>query len=98
MFTHAVITDDGYELQYQVNHLGPVLLTLELLPIILDTARTCGDVRILFLASSGHAFGVFDPKNMNGEHDFRVLDFQCRSKLYNVRFSGVHFDSQICTY
>ena len=77
--------------------MGPFLLTLELLPILLDTARTCGDVRILFLSSSGHAFGVFDPKNMNGEHDFRVLDFQCRSKLYNVRFNDAHVELLIHT-
>ena len=80
----AVMTDDGYESQYQVNHLSPFLLTLELLPIILDTASACGDARILFLSSVGHFQGAFDPENLNGEHGFGAIKFYCHSKLYNV--------------
>ena len=84
-----MITDDGYESHYQVNHLGPFLLTLELLPIILDTAHACGDARIVMVSSAGHTMGVFDPENMNGERNYGSLKFYCHSKLYNV--------SHICT-
>ena len=79
-----MITDDGYESDYQVNHLGPFLLTLELLPIILDTAHACGDARIVTVSSSGHTAGVFDPENMNGERNYGTGKFYCHSKLYNV--------------
>ena len=80
----TVITDDGYETHYQVNHLSPFLLTLELLPIILDTAHSCGDARIVMLASAAHNYGVFDPENMNGEQNFGSMRFYFHSKLYNV--------------
>ena len=86
-FGTIVITDDGYESHYQVNHLGPFLLTLELLPIILDTAHACGDARIVMVSSSGHTYSVFDPENMNGERDYGAMKFYCHSKLYNVSHS-----------
>ena len=80
----AVITDDGFESHYQVNHLSPFLLTLELLPIILDTAHACGDARVVFVSSVGHTFGTFDPENLNGERTFGATKFYGHSKLYNV--------------
>ena len=84
LFIFTVITDDGYETHYQVNHLSPFLLTLELLPIILDTAHSCGDARIVMLSSLGHKYGVFNPENMNGERNFGSVGFYSHSKLYNV--------------
>ena len=79
-----VITDDGYESTYQINHLSHFLLTLELLPIIQDTARGCGDCRIVNVSSSGHKMGKFEPQNMNGEQSYGEGDAYCNSKLYNV--------------
>ena len=35
----------------QVNHLASVLFTLELLPVLLETAALSGDVRICFVSS-----------------------------------------------
>ena len=36
---------------HQVNHLGPMLLTLELLPVLVSTEQSCGDGRITFISS-----------------------------------------------
>ena len=72
----------------QINHLGHFLLTLELLPIITETAAASGDCRIVFVSSEAHArWGVFDPDNMNGEQSYGRFKFYGNSKLYNVRLS-----------
>ena len=78
------MTEDGYEVQFQVNHLSHFLLTLELLPIMLDTAETAKDVRIVFVSSRLHASGVFVPGNMNAEQEYSRSKFYSNSKLYNV--------------
>ena len=78
------MTEDGYEAMFQVNHLSHLLLTLELLPIILDTASGCGDCRIIFVSSRLHASGSFSPGNMNAETEYSRTEFYSNSKLYNV--------------
>ena len=78
------LTEDGYETHFQVNHLSHFLLTLELLPILLDTAHSCGDCRIVIVSSAGHKTAEFDPQNMNGERSHNRLIFSRHSKLYNV--------------
>ena len=78
------MTEDGNEIQFQVNHLSHFLLTLELLPTILDTAARTGDCRILILSSTAHKSGVFDPANLNGEKNYGSLNFYNNSKLFNV--------------
>jgi NAD(P)-dependent dehydrogenase (short-subunit alcohol dehydrogenase family) len=86
-FCIAAMTDDGYEIMYQVNHLSHFLMTIELLPVILDTAASCGDCRIVILSSSAHQYGVFEPDNMNcdkGPYDTMSGNNYDRSKLYNV--------------
>eukprot|EP00731_Ephydatia_muelleri_P030489 Em0022g3a len=46
-FVPFAMTADGYEMHYQVNYLGHFLLILELLPVVMETARSHGDVRIV---------------------------------------------------
>ncbi|XP_064396433.1 retinol dehydrogenase 12-like [Halichondria panicea] len=78
-------TDDGFERTYQVNHLYPFLLTLELLPIVLETASTSGDGRILFVTSNAHNFGAnFNPDNLNSEIQYDRMKAYPNTKLYNV--------------
>ena len=67
-----------------MNHLGHFLLTLELLPLMLDSASHTGDGRVVFVASRRHAYGVFDPDNMNGETSYSRFGFYNNSKLYIV--------------
>lgn len=59
------MTKDGYEIQYQVNFVGHLLLTLQLLPFIKESDTT---PRIINLSSFGHnfEFKYFHPS----EHDF----------------------------
>ena len=78
------MTEDGNELHFQVNYLSHFLLTLELLPIMLDTATSTGDCRIVIVSSVGLFNGQFVPDNMNGEQSYGRFAFYCHSKLYKV--------------
>jgi len=72
----------------QVNHLGHFLLTLELLPTLLDTASHTGDCRIIFVSSAAHTFVNWEPGNMNAEQQYGRMKFYPNSKLYNVSVGG----------
>ncbi|EUC31646.1 hypothetical protein COCCADRAFT_27658 [Bipolaris zeicola 26-R-13] len=49
------LTEDGYEIQFGTNYMGPVLLTRLLLPCLEKTAAVSGnDVRVVFVSSALH--------------------------------------------
>ena len=76
-----------YKIPAQVNHLSPLLLTLELLPTLVETASSGsggGDCRVVWVASMAHERGIWDPRNMNGEISYSPTTFYQNSKLYNV--------------
>ena len=81
----VAMTEDGYEAHFQINHLSHFLLTLELLPVMLDTAESCKDCRIVTVSSRLHASAEFTPGNMNAEQEYSRTKFYSNSKLYNVR-------------
>lgn len=68
----------------QVNHLSHFLITLELLPILLESASQTGDSRIVIVSSSLYALSSWEPANLNGEQEYNRLMFYPKSKLYNV--------------
>ena len=83
------MTEDGYEAQFQVNHLSHLLITLELLPIMITTASHCGDCRIVMVSSMRHTQGVFDPHNLNAEQSYSRLstatpNSQCVCQAYSA--------------
>ena len=84
LLCNLAITEDGNELQFQVNHLSHFLMTLELLPVITHTATNTGDARIVIVSSKGNYTGKFDPKNLNGELSYGPIFNYQNSKLYIV--------------
>jgi NAD(P)-dependent dehydrogenase (short-subunit alcohol dehydrogenase family) len=48
----VTITEDGYDIQSQVNHIAPTLFTLKLIPLLLKST----DPRVVFVSSIGHFF------------------------------------------
>ena len=62
------------------------LLTLELLPVMLDTASSTGDGRIVFMSSKAHEYASWDPENMNAEDEqqYDRIRIYGVTKLYNV--------------
>lgn len=76
-------TEDGFEMTWQVNYLAPFLLTLRLLPTLLQ--RT--NARVINISSSGHCSGKIHFEDVNLRHGFSGIRAYCQSKLANVLFT-----------
>ncbi|XP_035672315.1 retinol dehydrogenase 13-like [Branchiostoma floridae] len=77
-------TEDGFEMQFGVNHLGHFLLTNLLLDLLKKTAPS----RVVTLSSLAHSFtSGIDFDDINYEKDYDRRESYHRSKLANVLFS-----------
>ncbi len=86
--TQQQYTKDGYEMQFGVNYLGPVLFTHLMLPLL----QKGENPRILHLASVAHWLGRINKKTWRGRRPYLVLDAYGQSKLANILFSNVLAD------
>jgi len=80
---------DGNEQHMQVNHLGPALLTILLLPLLL---RAGGASRIVNVNSVAHHCGVVDPQDLNlklKRNSFNCMAAYGASKLAHLMFLSV---------
>ena len=84
-------TQDGFELQFGGNYLGPFLLTHLLMPFLQVAADEGGvgqgDARIVHLSSIAHNLGRIDLDTAKGRKPYRVLPAYAQSKLGNLMFS-----------
>jgi NAD(P)-dependent dehydrogenase (short-subunit alcohol dehydrogenase family) len=95
----AVLSADGYEIQFATNHLGHAMLTQHLLPFLLKAAdEPNSDVRVIANTSDGYAFHQL----IKGGIDFAALDTRSpmnkwllgpwqrygQSKLANILFAA----------
>jgi NAD(P)-dependent dehydrogenase (short-subunit alcohol dehydrogenase family) len=84
------VTQDGYEIQFGINHLAHAMLIKHLLPLLLSTAKT-DDVRIVTLTSLGFKFATTIPfDKLRTENDSFVLGAFRRygdSKLANILYT-----------
>lgn len=90
MTAQMVITDEGLEANFAGNHLGPFLLTRELLPLLIHTAAggPYGAVRILNTASdASEMIPALDLDDMQGLAGFDPGRAYCSGKLANVLFA-----------
>jgi len=77
-------TEDGFELQIGVNHLGHFLLANLLLPLLERTGRA----RVVTVASMMHGGGSIDFESFRGEKGYSAMAAYRQSKLANVLFSN----------
>ncbi|KAK6620753.1 hypothetical protein RUM43_011048 [Polyplax serrata] len=77
------ITEDGYEMQFATNHLGHFLLTILLLPRIIQSAPA----RIVNLSSAAHMAGNINFDDLNLETNYSPISAYGRSKLANILFT-----------
>lgn len=77
------LTEDGYELQFAVNHLAPFLLTNLLLP----TLQRCETSRVLTVSSGSHHNTHIHWKDIMFRKHYRTLRAYKQSKLANVLFT-----------
>ncbi|MBK8959507.1 MAG: SDR family oxidoreductase [Proteobacteria bacterium] len=77
------LTEDGFEMQFGVNHLAHFLLTQNLMPALLAAGRP----RVVNVASMMHHLGKIDFDSFRGERPYGALKAYAQSKLCNVLFA-----------
>ncbi|WP_211262384.1 SDR family oxidoreductase [Nitriliruptor alkaliphilus] len=84
MVGQRTTTPDGFEATLATNHLGPTLLTAELLGLVAASAPA----RIVVLASLAHREGRLDLDDLqNTRGPYRALQVYASAKLANVLFT-----------
>lgn len=76
------LTEDGFELQYQVNHLAPAYFTLELYPLLKQKNGT-----VITTGSDAHQRARFDADDIEAIKHYSAFRSYCRTKLYNLMFN-----------
>ncbi|TNN36554.1 Retinol dehydrogenase 13 [Liparis tanakae] len=77
-------TEDGFDMQLGVNHLGHFLLT----NLLLDQLKESAPSRVINLTSLAHVVGKMDFVDLNWEkRKFDTKQAYCQSKLANVLFT-----------
>ena len=64
---YRTMTEDGFEMTWQTNHLGHFLLTESLLPLLRKSAATGFRPRIVNVSAMGHQFGKMNWDDLNHE-------------------------------
>jgi NAD(P)-dependent dehydrogenase (short-subunit alcohol dehydrogenase family) len=82
--TDRLLTGDGFENTFAVNHLAPFLLT----HLLLDLLKKYAPSRIVTVSSVAHQRGQLDLENLQGEKRFTGYGAYSLSKLANVLFTG----------
>ena len=81
--TKRIITEDGIEMVFAVNHLAYFLLTM----LLLDRMKQSAPARIVNVASEAHRFGTINFDDLGGERNYRTFGAYGQSKLANILFS-----------
>lgn len=77
-------TEDGFEMQLGVNHLGHFALTGRLLGLLLDNE---GETRIVTHSSGAHTAGEVDFDDLHREESYGKWEAYGQSKLANLLFA-----------
>ena len=83
MHPPKTLNAQGYEIQFAVNHLSHMLLTIKLLPII----ENKDFARIVTVTSGAQFFGKCDWNNLKAENYYNKWESYANSKLANVMFA-----------
>jgi len=76
-------TEDGFEMQLGVNHLGHFLWTM----LLLDTIKQSAPARIINLSSVAHEGGQINFDDIMMDKNYDATRAYCRSKLANILFT-----------
>jgi len=83
-FSQRIITEDGYEKTFALNHLNYFYLT----HLLLNCIRESSPARIVNVSSMAHSgVKILDFDNLQGEKHFSGWDAYSRSKLCNLFFT-----------
>ena len=81
--TKRMLTEDGIEMVFAVNHLAYFLLTM----LLLDRIKQSAPARIVNVASEAHRFGTVNFDDLGGARRYRTFAAYSQSKLANILFS-----------
>ncbi|MCC4229375.1 oxidoreductase [Zunongwangia profunda] len=90
MMTPFQKTEDGLELQMEVNYFGHFLLTGLLIPVLEKSFRS----RVVCLSSLAHRWGDIHFDNLNAEKSYDKRQFYAQSKLACLIFA-YHLDKKL---
>ncbi len=76
-------TDDGFEMQFGVNHLAPFVLTQGLLPLLAKSPNA----RVIAVSSGSHRFGRIHWNDLQLSRFYSGVAAYRQSKLANVLFA-----------
>lgn len=77
-------TEDGFEMQLGVNHLGHFALTGHLLELLVETD---GETRVVSHSSGAHTAGEMDFEDLHREQSYGKWEAYGQSKLANLLFA-----------
>lgn len=77
------LNEDGLEVTFAVNHLGPFVLT----NLLLDRLVASSPARVVNVSSMGHRRGSLDFDDLQAERGYGKVKVYCDSKLCNVLFT-----------
>jgi len=80
-------TEDGFETQFGVNHLGHFALTGHLFSLLKNAEGIDGETRIVTQSSGAHEQGEMDFSDLNWENSYGKWKAYGRSKLANLLFA-----------
>lgn len=83
MHPPKTLNSQGYEIQFAVNHLAHMLLTLKLIPLLEKIKNS----RIVTVTSLAQFFGKVGWKNLKAENYYNKQESYATSKLANVMFA-----------
>jgi retinol dehydrogenase-14 len=83
-----LVTVDGIEMTFAVNHLAPFLLTNLLLDLIVKSAVKSAPARIVTVSSIGHRQGTIDFDDLGFTRGYSIMRAYSRSKLANILFAS----------
>jgi NAD(P)-dependent dehydrogenase (short-subunit alcohol dehydrogenase family) len=81
--SRRVLTEDGHELTFAVNHLAPFLLTR----LLLERLRASSPARVVTTSSDAHHRGKLDFEDLDGERSWSSWSAYANSKLANILFT-----------
>ena len=82
VFASRMLTDEGFEKTFALNHLAYFTLTRELLPLL----QAAPHARIVCVSSNSHLKGKIEFDNLQGEKNYFIMSQYENTKLMNVLF------------